>query len=117
MLELPDPAHVNLVQRHGVEVVQFFAALPHDGDEVGLLELLQVLRHGLAGHVHVLAERTQCLPVVGVQQIEQAPAGRVGERLANLVDVQWLRFSSRRRPHGTWSRLCAGCSPWFLLAG
>ncbi|MCY1561545.1 hypothetical protein D9M68_988120 [compost metagenome] len=87
-LELSDPALVNLVQRHGVQVVQLFPALPDDGDEVGRFELLQVLRHGLAGHVHVLTQGRERLAVVLVQQIQQAPATRVGQRFEDFIDVR-----------------------------
>ena len=87
MLELFDPALVDLVQWHRVQVVELFSTSPNDGDEVCLLELLQVLCHGLACHVHVLAERDQRLAVFPIQQVEQTPAGRVGQRFEDFVDV------------------------------
>lgn len=56
MFEFPDPAFVDFVQRNRIQVVQFFAALPNNGDKIGGFELLQVLGNGLTRHVHVLAK-------------------------------------------------------------
>ena len=88
MFEFSDPALVDLVQRNRVEVVQFFPALPNDGDQVGLFELLQVLCYGLACHVHLLAERAQCLTIIALQQVKQMPATGVGQCFKYFVDVQ-----------------------------
>ena len=87
MLEFFDPARTDFVQWHRVQVVALFPPLPNDDDEVGTHQQLQVLRDGLARHVHVLAERRERLAVVLVQLVEQAPAGRVSQRLEDLVDV------------------------------
>jgi len=54
-LILADPALGDLVDGDGIEVVKLFAAVPDDGDEVGVLEQVEVLGHGLTGHVEVRA--------------------------------------------------------------
>lgn len=87
-LELGDPAGVYLMQRHGIEVVQFFPPLPYDSDEIGVFKQLQVLRHGLPRHVHVFAQRSERLAIVGVELVKQTPATGVGERLEDFVKVQ-----------------------------
>lgn len=87
-LEFRDPACVNFVQRHGVQVMQLFPTVPNDGHQVCLLQLLQVLSYGLACHVHVFTQRGQCLAALPMQQVRQTPAARVGKRFENFVDVQ-----------------------------
>ena len=92
-VELLDPARVNLVQRHRVQVVELFSTLPNDGHEVRFLQLLQVLRHALACHVQVLTECRECLAVLPVQQVKQTPAARVSQRFEYFVDVHIIRYS------------------------
>lgn len=89
--ELRDPACVNLVQRHRVKVVQFFAALPDNRDQVCFFHQLQVLCHGLAAHVHMFAKCPQRLAIILVQQVKQAPSARVSQCFEYFVDVQKLR--------------------------
>lgn len=64
--EFPNPAFVNFMEWHRVKVVKFFAPMPDYGNEVGILQLPEVLGDGLACHVHVLAECGECLAVVEV---------------------------------------------------
>ena len=87
-LELADPALVDFVQGYGVQVMELFTTLPDDGDEVCVLELLQVLRHRLASHVHVPTECRERLAILPMKQVEETSAGRVSERLEDLVEVQ-----------------------------
>ncbi len=94
MLEFSDPALVYFMQRNRIEVVQFFPALPNDGDEVGCFELLQVLRNRLASHLHVFAQCGQGLAVLLVQHIKQTPAAGISQRFKYFVDVQWRFFGS-----------------------
>src|SRR6202048_2101885 len=54
-LAFADPGFVVLVDRHGIDEVQLFSALPFPGHEIGLLENRQMLRDRLAGHAQSLA--------------------------------------------------------------
>ncbi len=54
--------------------MQLLAAPPERHDQRRLLEHLEVLGHGLSGHVQVLAELPERLPVLRVQPVEQQPA-------------------------------------------
>ena len=86
--EFFDPAFLNLKQRHRVQVMELFPALPNHCNQIGRFQLLQVLCNGLPGHVHVLAECRQCLAVVGVQLVKQASSPRICQRFEYFVDVQ-----------------------------
>lgn len=68
--------------------MELFPALPNDRDEVCVLELLQMLRHGLARHVHMLTQCRKRLAILPVQEVKQMPAARVSQRFENFVDVQ-----------------------------
>ena len=81
LFELRDPALVDLVERDGVEVVELLPALLDRGHETRGLEDFEVLGDALAGDGQVLAQRAERLAVVGVEPVEQAPAGRVREGL------------------------------------
>ena len=91
-LELADPSFLYLKQRYRIQVVQLFPALPDDNHQARFFKLLQVLCHGLACHVHMLAKGRQRLAVVLVQLVEQAPAGRIGQRFEDFVELvsQWV---------------------------
>ena len=91
-LELVDPAILNLIERNRIQVVELFPALPDDGDEIGVDEQLQVLRHRLARHFEMLAELPQRLPVLLVEDIQKLPAAGIAERLEYLVRVQASRI-------------------------
>jgi len=70
-----DPALVNLVQRHRIQVMQLLAPAPDRGDQVRGLQQGQMFSHRLPGHVQMRAELPQGLPIVLVQLIQQrAPA-------------------------------------------
>src|SRR5205085_12448428 len=60
-LEFLDPALADLVDRHRIEIVQLFAAVPERGDEVCLLEDSKMLGHGLPRHGQPLAQLVQGL--------------------------------------------------------
>jgi hypothetical protein len=59
------------MDRDRVQIVQFLAAMPERGDEVGLFENPKVLRHGLPRHGKAVAEFVQRLSVPGVKPIQQ----------------------------------------------
>jgi hypothetical protein len=69
-----DPPFVDFVERHGIQKVELFAPVPDHGEEIGGFEDLEVLGHGLAGHVEMGAEFRQRLPVGLVQLIEELAA-------------------------------------------
>ena len=71
--------------RDGVEEVQLLPAPPPGDDEAGVLELLQVLHHPEARHLEPRLELVERLAVVPEELVEQAPPGRVGQRLEHLV--------------------------------
>ena len=79
LLELANPPIGDLVDRHGVEVMQFFAAPPDRDDKRCLFQELQVLGHGLAGHVEVFAKLGERLPVIRPQAIQQQPPAGIGQ--------------------------------------
>ena len=84
-LELVDPPFLDLVQRHGVEVVELLPTAAGDGHEVGRLEQVEVLRDRLARHVDAGTELGEGLAALRVQPVEQLAAGRVGQRLEDHV--------------------------------
>ena len=55
-LEFPDPALVDLVERHWIQVVELLAALADGRHEVGRLEDVEVLAHRLTRHPQPRAE-------------------------------------------------------------
>ncbi len=65
--------------------MQPLPAAPHDGDEAGLDEDVEMLRRRLAGHLKALAQLAEGLAVALTQPVEQQPPCRVGQRLEDLV--------------------------------
>src|SRR5262245_13055769 len=102
LLELRDPALVDVLQRHGVEKMELFAAAPPGCDQVGLFQHVQVLRDGLARHVEVLAQLAEVPSVARMEQVEQLPSAGVGERLEELVGVAHRSSSTRRQYAGSY---------------
>ena len=58
-----NPALADLVQRQWIEVMQFLAAVPDGGDEVGRFQQAQVLGDGLPRHVQVLHSAPSVWPL------------------------------------------------------
>ena len=87
---LAHPPVVDEPDRHGVQVVQLLAALPPCDDEPGLLEQLEVLHDAEAGHREPLHERTERLPVLAIERVEQLPASRVGQCAEHRVHVRTI---------------------------
>ena len=103
-VELADPALGNLVNRDRVEVMQFFAPAPHDGDEVGRLQQTQVLADGLARHREVLAQLAERLSVSRMQLVQQLPAGGIGQGPEHIVHVGLGGHGRIMQPLGCLSR-------------
>jgi hypothetical protein len=80
-----NPTLVDLVERHRIEVMQFFPSTPNNDDQSCLFQERKMLRHSLPGHVVTLAEFAQCLSVVLMQGIEQLSPAGVRERLKNYI--------------------------------
>ena len=82
---LADPAFVDFMDRDRVKVMEFFAAMPDGGNEVGALEEEEMLGHGLAGHGEVGAQLGERLAIAAMQGIEQVAATRIGEGFEHFV--------------------------------
>jgi hypothetical protein len=80
-LELGDPSVVDFLQRNRVQEVQLLAPAPLDRYEVRRFEQREVLGDALPGHLEVLAELTQGLPVVHMQAVEKLASPGIGECL------------------------------------
>ncbi len=73
LLEFPDPAGLELVDRYRIQVVELAAAVAHRRHEVGGLENIDVLADRLPAHVEPVAELTQSQPGPLMKHVEQAP--------------------------------------------
>ena len=82
LLELPDPTHVNLIDRHRVQIMQFLAPLFHRDDQIGRLQQNEMLGHRLTTHVMPLAQLAQSQAATGAQPVEQLPSLRA---MPNLI--------------------------------
>ncbi len=78
---LAHPPVVDEPDRDRVEEVELLAASPLGHHQPRLLELLQMLHHPEAGHREAFFERTQRLPILSEELVEQAPPSRIGEGL------------------------------------
>lgn len=85
--EFGDPPCLDLVDRHGVEVVEFLPAPPVRGDEPGALEDGEVFGDGLPGHPPPGAQLPESEAVGCEEPVEELPAGRVGQRRKDQVVV------------------------------
>jgi hypothetical protein len=85
LVELGDPAFLDLVDRGRIEVVKPFASAPDDGHEAGPLQDVEMLGGRLARHVQAVAQLAQRLAVVLAQTVEQPPPGGIGQRFEDLV--------------------------------
>jgi hypothetical protein len=85
--ELVDPTFLDVMERDGIQVVQLLPTPTGCADQIGGLENGEVLGRRLTGHVEVLAELAQRLPVALVETVEQVPSGSIGERLEQVVKV------------------------------
>src|SRR5580698_725573 len=84
-LEFADPPLINFVERDRIEVMQFLAALPYRGDEIGFFKDDEMFGDGLTGHVEIFAEITESSAVVPVEDIEQLSPAGVSERFEHRV--------------------------------
>src|SRR4029077_20979340 len=82
-----DPALVDEPDRDGVQEVELLPAAPARDHEIGLLQQPEVLHDAEARHGQALLERTQRLPVLLEELVEQSSPGRVAERLEHLIHV------------------------------
>src|SRR5437899_1466355 len=93
---LANPALVDLVQRHWIEVMQFFASVPHGGDEIRRFEQHQMPGDCLSRQGEVSVQLGQGLSVAVVQLIEQFSTAFVsqslehGIHLRSIYATKWL---------------------------
>jgi hypothetical protein len=82
---------MNEADRHRVEEVQLLPPGPPGYHQAGLLEHAQVLHHPEAGHLQSGVQFSQRATVPPEVQVEQEPAGRMGECLEHEVVVGHAR--------------------------
>ena len=80
-----DPSFVDLVDRDRIEEMQLLPAVPDHREEVGGFENLEMLGHGLAGHIEMGAEFRECPPIRLLQLIEKVAAAGIGEGFEHVV--------------------------------
>ena len=99
-----NPALVDLVQRHWIEIMQLLAPTPDDDDEIRRFQQKEVLGHRLPRHVEVLAQFTERLPVVLVQLIEQLSTTFVRQCFEHCIHLgreyatKWLHVKNQFGP-------------------
>jgi hypothetical protein len=86
-LELANPALVDLVKRDRVDEMPLLAPAADRANEIGLLQKIEMLGHGLAFHVHGFAKLAERLTVLLAKTVEQHPSVRIGQGLENLVVI------------------------------
>ena len=82
---LADPPVVDEADGDRVQEVELLAAAPPGDHQAGLLELLQVLHHPEARHGKRSSSALRVWPSSPEELVEQAPPGRIGQRLEHLV--------------------------------
>lgn len=75
------------MQRYWVQIMQFFAPLPDNRDQIGVLQQLQMLRHGLAGHIQMRTQHGQRQAIFNMKLIQQLAATWVCQRFENFVYI------------------------------
>lgn len=84
---LADPPIVDQPDGDGVQEVQFLAAPPLRDHQARLLQHSQVLHHPEPGHVEAGLEGGQRLAVLVEERIQEAPPGRIRQRLEYIVRI------------------------------
>jgi hypothetical protein len=74
-----DPAFRNFLQRSGIEVMAFFAAMPKGNGKFGAFQDIEMFTDSLPGHLKVAAEFVQGLAIVLVELVEQRAASGMSE--------------------------------------
>lgn len=121
-LVLADPAFVDFVNGDGIEVVQFFAAVPDGRDKIGALEQVEVLGYGLTCHVEVRAQVGQRLPAALVEHIEQFAAAGIGQGFKHVIHDagnignQTVACQRRMKNCRKMSFQCPGWAAPFVIA-
>ena len=91
-LVLADPAFVDFVNRNGIEIVELFAPLPDDAEEVCTFENLEMFGYGLPGYFEMGAELGQRPPVDRMQRIEELAAAGVGQGFEHIVHQSGRKY-------------------------
>jgi hypothetical protein len=79
-IEFADPPVRDLVDGHGIEIVQFFAAPLYGGDQIRFLQDAKMLRHCLARHAMAAAQLRERLTAAGTEAIQQLTPRGIGKR-------------------------------------
>jgi hypothetical protein len=82
-----DPALVNLMQRHRIQVMQFLSPMPYHIDQLCSLEQSQVLRDTLPGHGEPFTQLAQGLTAAPVQLIEQLATTVIGQGFKDRIHI------------------------------
>ena len=82
-LVFSNPTLVDLLNRHGIQVMEFPSSMPDDNDELRLLQQCQVFGDRLTRHVQVLAQFVQRQATLLMKPVKQISAARIGKRFEN----------------------------------
>src|SRR5438270_3699479 len=109
LLKLADPALRNVVERHRIEEMELLAPCALPGDQVRFVQDRQVFRDRLPRHVQSPTELAQCLPVAGMQTVQQFAATGVGESAKHGIvihsrNTEPCGYLYYRQPNGSLSR-------------
>jgi hypothetical protein len=85
---LVDPPIVDQTDRHGVQEVPLFPALPARDDEPRVLEQAQMLHDAEARHLQLGLELGERAAVTHEEPVEQEATRRVCERLEHAVVIR-----------------------------
>lgn len=117
LLELGEPALVDFLKRYRIEEVEFFAAPPHDRNEIRRLQNIQMLCDALARHIHVLAQLIQRAAIMRMQKIEQLAPARIGqgsEKRIRFVTLHSISQASSYLPDYRQAATCMSSDEWLL---
>jgi hypothetical protein len=89
LFELADPAHVDLLNGHWIQVMELLAAVFNGRDEIGSFQQGQMLAHGLPRHTHVAAEVAERAAVSIVKTVEQFSPRLVSQGFENSVCIHY----------------------------
>ena len=83
-----DPTLGNLLQRRGVEVMQFFAAPPKRNNQVRFNQETEMFGNALTRDLEMPAELVQSLAILEMKLIEQGASVWVGQGFKDIVHLE-----------------------------
>jgi len=87
LLESTDPTHVDVVDRHGIEIVQFLPPPLDRHNEIRRLQQHEMLGDCLTTHVVPCAQLAEREAVLLAQPVKQLPAAGISQRLEHFVVI------------------------------